>query len=158
MDIKKVKELRNKLAIPLDVALLLKKNKGDVLLSMEEHHNNNINEISLLTACELDIARENYNQCNFDKTKAISKINSIQTVITSNQNPTYKNEIGFILWPENVAGENYKTAKRNDAFIPTSDFDYIVVAFKSVFPLMDPWNKTTEEELDVCGHNYIDIK
>ena len=157
MDSEKIKILRNKIAIPLDIAIrLLKDNNGNIEDSEQEFHNNNIKEISVLAECDFETARESYIFCKFDKTKAIEKINSKQIIITTRENPTPRNEIGFILWPENKDGENYKTKKRNDAFIPTADFDYVINAFRSVFPLVNPWNKIIEEQFDVCGHNYFD--
>ncbi len=159
MDSEKIKILRNRIAIPLDIAIkLLEENKGDIDASEKEFHNNNIKEISVVAECDFETARESYDFCKYDTTKAIEKINSKQVIITTRENPTPINEIGFILWPENKDGENYKTKKRNDAFIPTADFDYVINEFRSVFPLENPWNKIIEEHFDVCGHNYFDNK
>lgn len=158
MDSEKVKLLRSKIAIPLDIAIkLLKDNDGNIEDSEQEFHNNNIKEISFLAECDFETARVNYLFCKYDKTKAVEKINSKQVIITTRENPIPRNEIGFILWLEKD-GENYKTKKRNDAFIPTADFDYVINEFKSVFPLENPWNKSMEEYFDVCGHNYFDKK
>lgn len=157
MDSEKLKILRSRIAIPLDIAInLLKENNGNIEDSEQEFHYNNIKEISILAECDFETARESYNFCKYDTAKAVEKINSKQVIITTRENPTPRNEIGFILWPENKAGENYKTKKRNDAFIPTADFDYVIDAFRSVFPLENPWNKNIEEYFDVCGHNYFD--
>lgn len=159
MDIEKIKILRNKIAIPLDIAAkLLKDNNGNIEDSEREFHNTNIKEISVLAECDFETARESYNFCKYDKTKAIEKINSKQVIITTRENPTPRNEIGFILWPENRNGENYKTKKRNDAFIPSADFDYIINEFRSVFPLENPWNTNIEEHFDICGTNWFDNK
>jgi hypothetical protein len=159
MDSEKIKILRNKIAIPLDIAVkLLKENKGDIDASEIEFHNNNIKQISIVAECDFETARESYELCKYDITKTIEKINSKQVIITIRENPTPRNEIGFILWPENKDGESYKTKKRNDAFIPTADFDYVINEFRSVFPLENPWNKNIEEHFDVCGHNYFDKK
>ena len=159
MDSEKIKILRNKIAIPLNIAIkLLEENKGDIEASEKEFHNNNIKEISVVAECDFETARESYGFCKYDTTKAIEKINSKQVIITTRENPIPRNEIGFILWPENKDGENYKTKKRNDAFIPTADFDYVINEFRSVFPLENPWNKIIEEHFDVCGHNYFDNK
>lgn len=158
MDSEKVKLLRSKIAIPLDIAIkLLKDNNGNIEDSEQEFHNNNIKEISFLAECDFETARESYLFYKYDKTKAVEKINSKQVIITTRENPIPRNEIGFILWPEKD-GENYKTKKRNDAFIPTADFDYVINEFKSVFPLENPWNKSMDEYFDVCGHNYFDKK
>lgn len=157
MNSEKIKILRNKIAIPLDIAIkLLKDNDGNIEDSEREFHNTNIKEISVLAESDFETARESYNFCKYDKIKAIEKINSKQVIITTRENPTPRNEIGFILWPEYKDGENYTTKKRNDAFIPTADFDYVIDAFRSVFPLENPWNKNIEECFDVCGHNYFD--
>ena len=157
MDSEKLKILRSRIAIPLDIAMnLLKENNGNIEDSEQEFHNTNIKEISILAECDIETAREIYNFCKYDTAKAVEKINSKQVIITTRENPTPRNEIGFILWPENKDGENYKTKKRNDAFIPTADFDYVIDVFRSVFPLENPWNKNIEEYFDVCGHNYFD--
>ena len=159
MDFKKVKELREKISIPLDVAIqLLKKNNGNILISEQDFHNNHINEISKVTECDFELAKENYITCNYNKVKAIEKINSRQLIITTRENPTPRNEIGFILWPENSKGERYKSLIRNDAFIPASDFDYILDDFRSVFPLENYFDQSIEECFDVCGENYFDKK
>ncbi|MCS4303297.1 hypothetical protein [Chryseobacterium sp. BIGb0232] len=157
MDSEKIKILRNKITIPLDVTIqLLKKNNGDIDISEQEFHNNNIREISISAECDPDTARENYELCQYDITKAIERINSRQIIITTRDAPSPRNEIGYILWPEDQDGECYKTTKRNDAFIPTTDFDYVIDEFKSVFPLENPWNKEMEVSFDICGHNYFD--
>lgn len=157
MDLEKIKSLRNKIAIPLDVAIeLLKKHNDDISICEQEFHNNNIKEICKTTDCDQATARRNYISCNYDKIKTIEKINTRQIIISTQKTELPKNEIGFILWPENSDGENYKTTKRNDAFIPTADFNYIIENFRSVFPLKNPWNNNVEEQFDVCGHNYID--
>ncbi|TAE75144.1 MAG: hypothetical protein EAZ85_02930 [Bacteroidetes bacterium] len=159
MNSEKIKILRNKIAIPLDIAIkLLKENNGNIEASEKEFHNNNIKEISVVTECDFETARESYELCKYDTTKAIEKINSKQIIITTRENSTPRNEIGFILWAENNEGENYKTKKRNDAFIPTADFDYVITEFRSVFPLENLWNKNIDEHFDVCGHNYFDKK
>ena len=159
MDIEKIKTLRNKIAILLDIAIkLLKNNNGNIEDSEREFHNNNIKEISVLAECDFETARKSYNFCKYDRTKAVEKINSKQVIITTRENPTQRNEIGFILWTENKEGENYKTKKRNDVFIPTSDFNHVIKEFKFVFPSENPWNNSIEEYFDVCGHNYFDKK
>jgi hypothetical protein len=159
MDSKKIKILRNKIAIPLDIAIkLLTENKGNIEASEKEFHNSNIKEISVVAECDFETARESYDFCKYDTKKAIEKINSKQVIITTRQNLIPRNEIGFILWPENKNGENYKTKKLNNAFIPSGDFDYVINEFRSVFPLVNPWNKIMEKHFDVCGHNYFDNK
>jgi hypothetical protein len=158
MDSEKIKMLRNRITIPLDIGIkLLKENNGDIDSSEKEFHNNNIIEISVLAECDFDTARDNYDFCKYNTMKAVEKINSKQVIITTRENPTPRNEIGFILWPKNKDGENYKTKKRNDAFIPTADFNYVINEFTSVFPLENPWNKNIEKYFfEVCGQNYFD--
>lgn len=157
MDSEKIKILRNKITIPLDIAIqLLKKNNGDINASEQEFHSNNIREISITAECDPDTARENYELCQYDITKAVERISLRPVIITTRENPLLRNEIGFSLWPENEDGENYKTVKRNDAFIPTADFDYVINEFKSVFPLLNPWNGYIEDGFDTCGHNFFD--
>ena len=48
--------------------------------------------------------------------------------------------------------------ERNDAFIPTEDFDLFLKEFQSVFPLRNPWNDIIEDEFDKTGHNFFDHK
>ena len=37
-----------------------------------------------------------------------------------------------------------------------ADFDYVIHAFKSVFPLKNAWNDGVELSFDVTGNNYFD--
>lgn len=157
MDNEKIKLLRNKIGIPLNVAVeLLKNNNNDVLLCEKEFHNNNIQTISQKTECDYESAKESYALCNYDIAKAIERINQKQVIITAGNKVNSK--IGFVLWPENAAGEFYKTAKRNDAFIHTEDFDIILKEFQSVFPLKNPWNNDIEDKFDPVGNNFFDNK
>lgn len=157
MNSEKIKILRNKIAIPLDIAIkLLKENNGDIDACEKRYHNDNIKEISILAECDYETARKSYEFCKYDMAKAIEKIYSKEVIISTRENSISRNEIGFILWPENKDGENYKTKKRNDAFIPKDDFDFVIDEFKSVFPLENPWNNDIEEYFDVCGYNYFD--
>lgn len=55
-------------------------------------------------------------------------------IITTREIKIRKNEIGFILWPENLDGKRYKTIKPNYVFIPTDDFEYIIDYFQISFP------------------------
>ncbi len=154
MDIDKVKLLRKKINIPITEAIqLLKKNKGDIALSEHVFHSNNIKEIQKNTDCDEKTAEENYKLFSYDIKKAIQKINERGIVLTTRESKIPRNEIGFILWPENKNGETYKTIKRNDVFIPTADFEYIIDEFKAVFPLKDPWTDTIEDYFDTCSHN-----
>ncbi|MCD0470162.1 hypothetical protein [Flavobacterium sp. JAS] len=157
MDNEKIKILRNKFSIPLDAAIrLLKKNNGDVLLCEKEFHDNNIEQICKKTESDYEAAKENYEICNYDIRKAIERINQKQVIITTGNNPNTK--IGFILWPENAAGEFYKTDKRNDVFISAEDFDVVLKDFKSVFSLLDVSNDFEQESFDVLGNNFFDNK
>lgn len=146
MTLDNLKILREKIAIPLAVAIqLLKQHNGDIDLCIQEFHQSNILEIVNQTDCDKSIAQTYYQKNQYDIDKAIHEINNLQVIITTRDNPKPKNEIGFILWPEKGNGEYYKTVKRNDAFIPTSDFDYV----KNIFA-----NACEEEPFDSCGHNY----
>jgi hypothetical protein len=139
----------------LEIAInLLKKNNGNILACEQEFHNDNIKEICITAECNKETARESYNSCNYNKTKAIEKINLKQVIITTRESSKRRNEIGYIIWPENKDGENYKTKKRNDAFIPSDDFEFKINEFKSVYPIKNPW-KSIEKSFDVCGHNYF---
>lgn len=150
-----VKILRSKISIPLAKAIqLLKKNNNDVALSEQDFHNENIIEICEKTECEEEIAKKEYQICNRDVIKAIESINKKPVVIATGNNPVSK--IGFILWPENAKGEFYKTEKRNDAFISAEDFDIVLKAFNSVFPLKDLDNNVEQETFDITGNNFFD--
>ncbi|MET3027337.1 hypothetical protein ABXT06_11695 [Flavobacterium sp. UW10123] len=152
-----VKILRTKISIPLNEAIrLLKKNNGDVVLSELDFHNENIKEICEKTECEEETARKEYHICNCDVIKTIEGINQKPVIMATGNNPVSK--IGFILWPENAKGEFYKTLKRNDVFIQTEDFNIVIEAFKSVYPIQNPWNNLIEDEFDVLGDNFFDNK
>jgi hypothetical protein len=153
----KIKILRNKISVPLNIALqLLKKNNNDVELCEKEFHDNNIHTICTRAECDYETAKQNYEVCNYDIIKAVERINQKLVIITTGK--TTDSKIGFILWPENAKGEFYKTEKRNDVFISVEDFDLILKEFQAVFPLRNPWNNQSENEFDVLGHNYFDNK
>ncbi|KUJ60608.1 hypothetical protein AR687_16385 [Flavobacteriaceae bacterium CRH] len=157
MDNEKIKILRSRISIPLNIALqLLKKNNGDIELCEQEFHGNNIQTICTKTECDYQTAKDNYEICDYDIIKAVEKINQKQVIITTGKITDSK--IGFILWPENSAGEFYKTSKRNDAFIPTDDFDIILKDFESVFAMRDASGTVKQESFDVTGHNFFDNK
>lgn len=157
MDNEKLKILRSKISIPLNKAIeLLKKNSGDVALSEQSFHTENIIEICKATECDEQTAQKEYQICNCDVTKAIERINHKPVVIGTGKFQDSK--IGFALWPEDENGEFYKTAKRNDAFIAEEDFDLVLEVFESFFPLQNPWNNTIEDKFDKVGDNFFDKK
>lgn len=157
MNNENVKLLREKIPVPLNIALeLLKKNNYDIELCEKEFHDDNIQKICDRAECDYETAKENYKICNYDIAKAVERINQKQVIISTGK--TTDSKIGFILWPENAAGEAYKTEKRNDAFIPAEDFDIILKEFQSVFPLRNPWNDLVEDEFDIMGSNFFDNK
>lgn len=159
MDNENIKILRSKIAMPLDIAIkLLKENNSDVDASIIAFHSYNITEISVATDCDIETAKAVYYSLDFDVTKAIKKINSLPVFITTRENPRPANEIGFVLYPVSKNGEFYKTEKRNDVFIPAADFDHIIDAFKSVFPLKNPWNEQIADQFDICSDNFFDVK
>ena len=142
-----LKELRNKLPVTLKEAIeLLKKNDGDIQACEEDFHRLKVLEICRETDCEVEKANRFYKKFNFDKEKAIRGINEEQLVLTTGEPQIGKNAIGFILYFEDENGEPYKTVKRNDIFIPTMDFDYIIEEFKS----------NCSENFDIRAHNYFD--
>ena len=156
MDTETLNDLRNRLPIPLNRAIqLLKKNNGDVLASEKEFHRDNIREICIAAPCNEETAEKYYNECRYDIAKAIEKIDALPVIITTGDKPFPRNEIGFILWPVASDGAYYKTKKRNDAFIPTADFDYVIHAFKAAFPLQYPEINYDGNSFDICGHNYF---
>jgi hypothetical protein len=157
MNNEKIKILREKIPVPLNMALeLLKKNNYDIESCEQEFHDNNIITICDKAECDYEVAKDNYEICNYDIIKAVERINQKQVIIATG-NATYS-KIGFILWPENANGEFYKTDKRNDIFIQTEDFDIVLEKFQSDFPLKNSLNNTIENEFDVLGHNFFDNK
>ncbi|MBE8727312.1 hypothetical protein [Flavobacterium hungaricum] len=157
MNPESIKILRSKISIPLNKAIeLLKMNNGDVALSEQSFHTENIIEICKVTECDEETAQKEYQICNCDVTKAVERINQKLVVIGTGKFQDSK--IGFILWPENENGEFYKTAKRNDAFITAEDFDLVLEVFQSVFPLQNPWNNSSEDKFDKVGNNFFDKK
>ncbi|MDR2238569.1 MAG: hypothetical protein LBE92_20765 [Chryseobacterium sp.] len=157
MDAEKINLLRKRISIPLTVAIkLLKKHKGDISACEKEFHHDNVMEISAVADCDQETALKYYSLCAHDQLKAIKKINGLPVIITTRENPTPRNEVGFILWPEKADGECYTTVKRNDAFVPTADFEWVINEFKAVFPVEYPEIHYTEERFDPCGHNYFD--
>ena len=152
-----IKILRDKISIPLNEAIqLLKKNNGDVVLSEQDFHNENIKEICEKTECAEETARKEYHICKNDVAKTIERINRKPVAIATG-NHVYS-KIGFILWPANEDGKFYETEKRNDVFIQTEDFDIIIEAFNSVYPVINPHNGLIEDGFDYCGHNFFDHK
>lgn len=155
MDNEKIKILRNKISIPLNMAFeLLKKNDGDILLCEKEFHDNNIQVICEKTECDYDTAKKNYAICNYDIVKTIDRINQKQVIISTGKSTNSK--IGFILWPKNEAVKFYKTDKRNDVFISTEDFEIVLKHFESVFPMRDILGIVEQESFDIRGHNFFD--
>ncbi len=152
-----IKILRNKISIPLNKAMeLLKNNNDDVILAEQDFHNQNIIEICIKAECEAETARKEYEICNYDVVKTIERINQKRVIISTGNNEDSK--IGFVLWPENAEGEFYKTEKRNDVFISSEDFEIVLKAFQSVFPIKNPWNDIIEDEFDKIGTNFFDNK
>ncbi|MPT34694.1 MAG: hypothetical protein E2604_06315 [Flavobacterium sp.] len=157
MDPTKIKILRSRTAIPLDVAIqLLKENNGDIDASEQAFHHNKIRAIVFEAECDYETAKEYYELCKYDTTKAIERINNRTVRISTREKPTSRNEIGFSIWPVDHERHYYKTKKRNDVFIPAYDFDFILDEFNSVFPIQNPWNKQVETALYIYGHNYFD--
>lgn len=157
MDPTKIKILRSRTAIPLDVAIqLLKENNGDIDASEQAFHHNKIRAIVFEAECDYETAKEYYELCKYDTTKAIERINDRTVRISTREKPTSRNEIGFSIWPADNDINYYKTKKRNDVFIANYDFDLILDEFNSVFPIQNPWNKLIENSLDHCGYNYFD--
>lgn len=159
MDFENIKILRNRLSIPLTTAIeLLKKHHGDVQMCEQGFHDENIRKIKEATDCDENTAAKSYKAFNFDITKAINDIHARPVFISTKQNLTSEDKIGFVLWPETSNGKAYKSVKRTDVFIPAGDFDYIIEAFTSVFPLQHPRHNRIEDSFDIYGHNVFDNK
>lgn len=110
---------------------MLKKNNGNIEACEEEFHDKRIKEICEKVDCDKDKATRFYRKFNLNKEKAIYEINNEQKVLTIENKKVAKNTIGFVLWFEDENGEQLKTIKRNDIFIPTEDFDFIKEEFES---------------------------
>lgn len=146
MESQKLKSLRTKIPISLKEAIeLLKKNNGNIEACEEEFHNKRIVEICKIAECDNDKAKRFYEKFNFNKEKAIKEINNEQKILTIGNQKIAKNAIGFVLWFEDDNGEQFKTKKRNDIFIPTEDFDYIKEEFAS----------NCSENFDITFNNYF---
>lgn len=157
MDSEKIKLLSAEIDAPLSVAQsLLEKHNGSVEACIRDYYNSNIAEIPPATGSDFVSAKENHEINLFDKANSTQNSNAKPLIISTREKPPQKNAIGFILWPEDEDGAAYTTEKCNDAFIPTADFDYVIQAFKSVFPLKNAWNDGVELSFDVTGNNYFD--
>lgn len=148
MDREKIDQIRSEFSIPLAYAIkLLKENQNDVSAAIVGYHKDNIQKITQATDCQISVAQEVYQHCNFNVEKSIKKIKSQVMLLTTRENQQkIKNEIGFILWAES---EGTKTSP-NDIFIPVQDFDCIL----KIFQAMSASNP--QSSFDVCGENYFD--
>lgn len=154
MDREKIEQIRKELSIPLTYAIkLLKENQNDVSAAIINFHQDNIEKVIQATECQISVARDIYQCCNFDVEKTIKKIQSLVMLLTTRENQQkIKNEIGFILWAES---EGHKTSS-NDIFIPVHDFDYVLDAFRVACSVDQLSNTLSGNNFDVCGYNYLD--
>lgn len=154
MNNESIKILRSKISIPLNKAIeLLKKNNGDVVLSEQDFHDENIIEICKTTDCDEETAKKEYQICNLDVIKTAERINQKPVKIGTGKFSDAK--IGFVLWPRNEKREFYKTEKRNDIFISTEDFNLVQRLFESVFPICNDLGFIGQESFDITGHNFL---
>ncbi|WP_298508080.1 hypothetical protein [uncultured Kordia sp.] len=156
VEIQKIKELRDRLSIPLNAAIeFINEYNGDIALCEQEFHRNNINTICRLAECDEETAEKYYRICKFSIEKAIKKINEKLFFLTATPNqPIHK--IGFILWAENDSLDKYRTNDKS-LFIQAKDFDYIIDVFKSVYPIKDNRGEI-EHSFDILSNNYFDNK
>ncbi|AFM03541.1 hypothetical protein Fleli_1103 [Bernardetia litoralis DSM 6794] len=147
MNINQVKELRNRLSIPLNIAMDLIKEYDDISICENEFHRNNINTICRLAECSEKKAKKYYEIFQFDIDKSIQKINEQLVVLAVLPNEKI-DKIGFSLWAENESIIKYKTSRDRNIFIQTKDFDIVVETFKSVV--------SSNNYFDSCGRNYFD--
>jgi hypothetical protein len=66
-----------------------------------------------------------------------------------------KEKYGFILFPAKFGDKWDKIPDDKHLFIHYSDFEHIIAAIKSIYPVTRPDTNDTEEEFDVCGMNWI---
>jgi hypothetical protein len=145
MDTEKIKILRNKISIPLNVAKkLLAENNNDIELSVQKFHKNNINTICRLAECDEPIAEKYYFVCKYDIEKTIKKIHEQLFYLTATPNQPI-DKIGFILWTENESLNDYATSRDKSLFIQTKDFEYIINIIR-----------TFEKRFDTTGFNRFD--
>ncbi|BDD09979.1 hypothetical protein FUAX_24110 [Fulvitalea axinellae] len=158
IEFQKVKKLRSKLSVSLALAIeLIEENNGDLDACEKEFHRNNINTVCRLAECDETIAEKYYRICDFDLEKSIKKIHEQLFYLTTTPNEPI-DKIGFILWAENESLKKYVTARDKSLFIQTKDFEYVIDAFNSVFPLKDQDSGKTQNCLDIVGHNFFDNK
>jgi hypothetical protein len=143
METNTIKELRNRINIPLHSAQkLLKRNNNNVELSIQEFHRNKINTICRLTECDDKTAKKYYHICKHDEEKAMKKIQEKILYLTATPNQQI-HKIGFILWAENSSLEKYYIPTDRGIFIQSKDFDYVIDIFKAA----------NSETFDITGHN-----
>ncbi|MEN8322077.1 hypothetical protein [Acinetobacter junii] len=148
MDREKIDQIRREFSIPLAYAIkLLKENQNDVSAAIVGYHKDNIQKITQATDCQISVAQEVYQHCNFNVEKSIKKIKSqVMLLTTRKDQQIIKNEIGFILWAESEG----KKINSNDIFIPVQDFDCILKVFQAVSA------SNLQSSFDMCGENYFD--
>lgn len=157
-DFQNMKKLRDRLSIPLDLAKeLIIENDGDLLTCEQEFHRNNINTICRLADCDEIIAKKYYKIYEFDIEKSIKKIHEQLFYLTVNPNEPIDN-IGFILTAENESLDKYVTPRDKSLFIQSKDFEYVIDAFKSVFPLTDSETGEMQECFDIVSDNFFNNK
>ena len=158
LEFHKIKELRERLSIPLYLAKeLINENNGDLWICEQEFHKDNINIICRRAECNETIAEKYYRICEFDIEKSIKKIHEqLFYLTTTPAEPIDK--IGFILRAENENLNKYLTSRDKSLFIQTKDFEYVIEAFKSVFPLKDTDGNELQSSFDIVSNNIFDNK
>lgn len=157
-ELQKIKELRERLSISIKSAKeLINENNGDLLVCVQEFHKHNINIICRLAECNEQIAEKYYKICNFNIDKSIQKIHEQLFYLTTTPN-TPISKIGFILWAENKSLDKYVSSRDKSLFIPTIDFEYVLGAFTSVFPLKDEKGNIVEDCFCPVSHNIFNNK
>lgn len=154
MNIENLKNLRQKISIPLKEAIaLLETYKGDLIACEKAFHEQNIAKIIAATNCEKELAQKEYFIFKNDINKAIVRINNKPIIIARPYNIHEK--IGFVLFPLKSNREYYNTERRNDVFIPSIDFDLIIEDFNAIYPITNPINKMIEHSIYIYGYNYF---
>ncbi|TCI90594.1 hypothetical protein [Tenacibaculum sp. M341] len=152
-EFQKIKELRNKLSIPINLAKeLILEHNGDLSVCVQEYHFNNINTICRLVECDEKTAEKYYRICKFNIEKSVKKIHEQLQYLTATPNEKI-DKIGYCLWAKNESIEKYVTSRDRSLFIQTKDFDYVIDIFKDLA-------KDDEQNgsFDICGYNYFDNK
>lgn len=143
MDIKKLKQLRAELPMPIQQAKHLLALHGSVEACKTAFHANHLRRICSETDCELALAVTYYRRFNGNVTRIIERILKTPITVTTGYPKGIDLWAGFYLVAEQEDGSPYPSRKCEDLVIHLGDFKLLQEAFQSVFPY--------------DGDNYFDV-